>query len=355
MIDFSKIPRDDNESSSGESDRKEASASPIDFSSLKYKKKTPEDKKPSSTPFKKDTSCPQESNLQDRTPEAKKMYEEAVSYAEKIFQSGPATKINVNGIIDIVRKFIDFIGSGAQEFLDFVFSKNSWGVHYLSLKSVNGCVFALEVGLWMGFKKEELSTLGVASFLHDIGLRAYLDRLTQSDRLEAAECEAIKQHTLEGVEILQKIKKDIDPSILEIIGQTYERIDGSGYPKGIKGDDINTLAQVIGLADVYETLTHDRPYRVHYSPLEAMRIILNSKNSFNPKLVKLFLEKIGLYPRGTMVELNTKEVARVIQHNPSIPLAPRIKVVYDSQRKKLEEPRQIDLSDNPTIYITKCL
>ena len=146
----------------------------------------------------------------------------------------------------------------------------------------------------------------------------------------------------------------MDEKVITVIEQGYERIDGSGYPKGLKGEQIDESAQVIGLVDVYEALTHPRPYRKKYSSLEALKIIVKS-NLFNPKLTKLFLERVGVYPRGFLVELNTKEVAQVIKQNPRMPSSPVVRVVVDLEGKKTQKTRVVDLADGTQVFITKSL
>jgi len=182
----------------------------------------------------------------------------------------------------------------------------------------------------------------------------------QSRKLTISEKQKIQQHPLIASEILKSIQSSLDPSILEIIEQEHERINGSGYPRRLKGEEISEYAQIIGLVDVYEALTHQRPYRGGgFSPSAAMKVIVENKHIFNPKIIKkiikVFLEKIGMYPKGTFVELNTKEAAQVIKQNPKMPYCPVVRVVYDQDGKKIEKSREIDLSKGAKVYIVKSL
>ena len=141
---------------------------------------------------------------------------------------------------------------------------------------------------------------------------------------------------------------------MDIIEQSGEKLNGTG-PRGLKGDAISQAAQIIGLVDTYEALTHSRPYRQKYAPIDALKIILNDKDTFNPKLTKILLERIGIYPKGTFVELSTKETAQVLKQNIKMPSSPVVRIIYDTDGKKVDDGREINLAHESEVYIVKSL
>jgi len=287
---------------------------------------------------------------QERYSKAGKLYLEAAVLANKILRAEP----DLQGIAEVpslVSDLISFMETGEPSLLNFVFSEEVHPVSFLALNSVNVCVLSFEIGSAMKLHKEELAKLGMASFLHTIGMPQEM----KPEQLDDPEEEKIKEHIHNNAAMIKKSALDIDSGILEAIADEHEYMDGSGYPEGKEDEQINRLAQVIGFCDVYEALCHDRTYRKAFSPAESMRIILQNKEKFNARIMKLFLERVGLYPRGAKIELSTKEVATVTRHNPRFLLAPRILVSNDSWGERLEKPKEIDLSTTPTVHVARCL
>ena len=128
-------------------------------------------------------------------------------------------------------------------------------------------------------------------------------------------------------------------------------MDSSGYPRRLQGEQIGVYAQVIGLSDVYEAMTHRRPYRPAFIPYEAMKTILQDRPRFDREVVKALIRRIGIFPAGSAVRLNTKEIAVVTAHNPRSPLRPVVNIIFDAQGRRQEGPKRLDLAQNFVIYI----
>lgn len=229
-------------------------------------------------------------------------------------------------------------------------TKSSTPDNYLYAHLVNVCLLSIRVGLGLGYNKSSLNDLGVCSLLHDVGMVRVLKIAQQPRKLNNAEFDEIKRHPIYAGEIL-KSAKDLSEVALMVVAQEHERIDGSGYPQGLKADDIHEYARIVGLIDVFEALTHWRPYREKMLTYSAMRQILNDKAKFDPRLLKILIEEIGIYPVGSWVELNTNEVGNVIRVNKDFPLHPAINVIFDPTGTRLEEAKTIDLVKHPTLYI----
>ncbi len=348
MINFSDIFGDDKERQ-----RRKKDSAPIDFSSLDshpLKKEFPVEKKetPDISTFKI-----QRANSQEER-EIEELYKRSLSLAEKIFTSEIAVS-DIKELHKLIEILVNFLRTTNQMFFEYIFGRLPSKADFMPLNLVNVCILALELGIELGYSDAELINLGMGAFLHDIGMKQLTDLISQPRHLTNLERQRIHKHPLAGKEQLEFLQVDIEPLVLEIVNQEHERRDGSGYPSGLKENDINEYAQIVGLVDVYEALTHSRPYRNSYPPLEAMKIILRERNLFDARIIKAFLERVGLYPKGTFVELNTKEVAQVLTQNRGMPSCPLIRVVYDYKGKKLDTIKEIDLSKNAKIYILRSL
>lgn len=225
---------------------------------------------------------------------------------------------------------------------------------YLPYHSVNVCILSIEVGLGLGYSKPELIELGISALLHDIGMTEYVHLSNQPRKLTAEEYSQVKEHTVKGLEILKK-NKNLNEKALHVARQHHMRLDGSGYPKELKGEIIDEYARIVGLVDEYETMTHHRAYRDKFLPLEAMQEILKRKKAFERRLIKILIEKIGIYPIGSLVELNTNEIAEVIKLNHSVHLNPvaKVKIIRDADGGKLKQTKVLDMTARSSLYIKK--
>jgi HD-GYP domain-containing protein (c-di-GMP phosphodiesterase class II) len=227
------------------------------------------------------------------------------------------------------------------------------GSEYLYNHPVNTSILAVKLGASLGLEGEKLAQLGLAALLHDIGSVRVSDKiLIKSSALTNTEMGSIKQRPNHSFEILQDFKDD-HPYLAETAVQVYERIDGSGYPMGLQRDEIHEYAQIIGLVDVYEALTHRRPHRKRFQFFAAIKEIIRTyKNNFQRRYLKAFLNNFSVFPLFSYVRLNSGAIGRVIETYPDQPFRPKIKVIYDSQARKLLTDRMISLPDNPLLHIT---
>jgi hypothetical protein len=140
--------------------------------------------------------------------------------------------------------------------------------------------------------------------------------------------------------------------LAECAVQVNERLDGSGYPQGLQGDEINEYAQVIGLVDMYEALVHSRPQREKFHHFKAVKEIIKSgKHLFKRKHLKALLNIFSIFPLHSYVRLNSDAVCKVVKTYPDQPMRPRIQIVFDSQQKRVLTERIINLPDDPLLYI----
>ncbi|HNQ50594.1 MAG TPA: HD domain-containing phosphohydrolase [Candidatus Omnitrophota bacterium] len=226
---------------------------------------------------------------------------------------------------------------------------------YIYCHAVNVAFMSVELGRGMNYTPARLTELFCAAFMHDIGIMPFIDLVRKPGVLAPEEYARIKEHPLKGLEILNQLGGEFSPGMIEAITQEHERTDGSGYPKGLREGNIGEFAQIVCLADVYEALTHSRPHRKRLSPPKAVNEILDRKNIFSVRALKMLLERIGIFPVGTWVRLNTKETGIVFKHNHGLPLRPAVQVLFAENGAKLLQPKLVDLASNLLISIEECL
>lgn len=214
-------------------------------------------------------------------------------------------------------------------------------------------IFSLKIGIAMEYDNERLLNLAMVAFLHDIGMyKISSEILNKEGRLSEEELKEIQRHPEIGAEILSGLGEEYK-WLAPISLQVHERADGSGYPRGLKDEEIHEYAYIVGLVDTYSAMIKDRPYRDRIEKNKAMRsIIVSSKGRFPVKILKVFLNEISFFPINSFVKLNDYSVGRVITTNPAFPLKPTVEILYDSMGNRLKGTRIVDLSKDPLLYIT---
>jgi len=140
--------------------------------------------------------------------------------------------------------------------------------------------------------------------------------------------------------------------LAESAAQVYERIDGTGYPRALKGDEIHEYAQIIGLLDMYEALIHSRPYREKLNYFTAVKEIIDTcKNRFQRKHLKSLLSIFTAFPIYSYVRLNSNAIGKVMETYPEQPMRPKLQIIFDSQNRQVLTERIVALSDNPFLNI----
>jgi HD-GYP domain-containing protein (c-di-GMP phosphodiesterase class II) len=223
---------------------------------------------------------------------------------------------------------------------------------YTFTHNINVATLCLIIGQSMGLPPEDLFDLGLGGLLHDMGkLKVSLSILNKDGKLTDAEFTEMKRHPTYGYEILCR-SKDIPERARMVALSHHEKFQGKGYPKGLKGDAIPLFARICSIADVYDALTTDRPYRVAMAPHEAMKIVTSGIDTqFDPKILSVFLHKMSLYPSGSLVLLNDGSVGLVLKANPKTVLRPTIKLLKTAQGERVKTRTEIDLMKTSNLYI----
>lgn len=220
--------------------------------------------------------------------------------------------------------------------------------------SMNVCVLAISFGRHLNLRYEELITLGLCGMLHDIGkMRIPSDLLKKPEVSHPGERELLRAHTVFGYNILLSTS-GISKVVAEVARNHHERLDGKGFPRGLTKDQISPFTRMISIVDKYDSITTDRPHRQGKTHLEAINALIDaSATEIDERLVSRFIQCIGIYPAGSIIETHNGEIGIVIEVNQQKKLRPKIVLILNKE-KKFQSKRVIDLAgplydtpDNP--------
>ncbi len=213
---------------------------------------------------------------------------------------------------------------------------------------VRSAVWAGVFGRHIGLDKKEMNVLVSACLLKDVGkvkLPEKLLLIPEADRTAEQQAE-YKKFIDYSVETL-RATPGVPAEIIHVVRNHCERFDGSGYPQGLLGDKIPFLAKVAGIVTVYDAVTNPRNSKYPLAPSKAMAKLYDMRNiEFQEELVVQFIQALGIYPTGTLIELNTGEVAVVVEQTFARRLKPKVAVVIDKDKNKLKEPTILDLFED---------
>lgn len=220
--------------------------------------------------------------------------------------------------------------------------------------SVNVCIYAIMLGFGFNYSRKQLIELGMTALLHDIGMIFIPKKIVKSEgKLTANELKIIRKHPYYTYKTLQTLGEKYS-WIAEIAYQVHERENGRGYPRDLKGDQIHDYAKIIGIADVYEAVTHTRPQRKGYMPHEAVKLILGTqKGNFSNVTKRMLLKKLSCFPLNSYVKLNSKVTGKVVKTNENSPLRPTLEILLDSRGRRLPKKKILSLEATPLVYIVE--
>ena len=209
-------------------------------------------------------------------------------------------------------------------------------------------IYMITFGRFLQLPREQLDLLGMVGLLQDVGMTAVPEELVSKKApLSKAELMVCRSHVASSLTILQGTP-GLPPDLPGIAAMHHERYDGSGYPKGLKNLEIGLFGSVAGLVDSFDAMTHTRPYADAKAPSNALNELYNSRNVlFDGPLVEQFVQCIGIFPVGALVELNSGEVGIVIAQNLVRRLLPKVMVVLNAKGIPLNPQLILDLSKEP--------
>lgn len=294
--------------------------------------------------------------IQPDMQKSKELYSKALELIKELLKNSREDKpIELTGLKEVVKEVVDTFVLGDNTLLTLA-ANDYTGDEYPYNHMVNVMMMSIKLGLELEYNKSRLNELGLAAILHDIGMNDFIEMVIEPRALSEEEYSLVKQHPENGAKKLSSLK-DVSEAMVTAIREHHERFKGNGYPNDITNGNISEYGRLIATLDVYEALTHSRNYRQKkYSPHEAIKeLFTNSSSFFDPGILKVFINQIGIYPTGSWLELNTNEIARVITPNVNFPIRPVINVLFSANKKRLEEPRLINLAKQFNIYIKRPL
>lgn len=224
--------------------------------------------------------------------------------------------------------------------------------------SVNVCVLSVMTGVGLGYDEGKLRELALGALMHDIGkMLVPPEILNKPTRFSGEEMDIMKSHAGLGYETLRNKHRLTIPLLsAHVAFQHHEKFDGSGYPRGLKGGEIQEYARIVAIADVYDAMISDRPYRRGMFPHEAYEFMMASSGThFDPKILQVFFRNVAIYPLGSVVQLSSGEFGVVVKVSPELQTRPTVKLIAGSDGKALPEKKEIDLSGHLTTYVQRVL
>jgi len=287
----------------------------------------------------------------NKIEEAFKAYNYYVKLKEDNTHSGKvenAEYLYLNKIKDLADDLILYLSDKHQIQIQFMDLKRR--DDYLLKHSLNVAIYSILLGFKMNLPKDKIQILGIGALLSDIGMNNVNGRITlKKDKLSKKDKSEVMKHPVWGYKFLKE-NHLISPMTRAVVLQHHERLDGSGYPRGLEGDKILDLAQIVAIADTFDALTSDRPYRKALLPKYALDYITSKTGVIaTTDIIKKFTEIIVPYPNGTIIKLNDDRFAIVDQQNKGYPLRPKIDLITLVNGKIQKRPIDLLKENNLTI------
>ena len=284
-----------------------------------------------------------------------KVYKLACQEVEKVHEAIKGNKnFPMDGLNSALKEIMELMQRSSNIFL-FLYGLDE-GKNFLVAHSVNVTFYALLIGMALKFNQNKLRKLGMGTLLIDSGmLKMPTYIINKQSNLTEQEYNMIKTHPLHGYRILKQLGK-IEDDVAIVTLQHHEQYDGRGYPRGLKGNQIDEFGRIAAIADSYESQISNRSYRSKQFFYHAMRNMLSTGVSrFDPVMMRVFLSRMSVYPIGSIVELNDGSIGLVVGSVPQKPLRPIVKVIFDDKKKRIEKTIMINLLEKTSLYIVKAL
>ncbi|MFS0780307.1 HD-GYP domain-containing protein [Bacillus sp. 1P06AnD] len=300
--------------------------------------------------------------IQPRNTVSDKVRSESIRTIEKVFQEVGAQNTNLNSsfVIEKAAKKLNAIISNVlteiKQNTNLLTILSDMYIHdsYIFIHSFNVTLYSLAIGLQLKLNQKQLETLGLGAILHDVGkTKIPADILLKPGRLTEDEYEEIKKHAEHGFQMLKEAGT-VSLLVAHCAFQHHERLNGSGYPRGLMGTDIHDYGKIIAVADVFDAVTSNRVYRKAMLPHEGLEILYSGSGTmFDQEIVEAFRRAVAIYPVGLTVVLNDGRVGVVCKQNTGISDRPVVRIIEENHHP-VGEPYEIDLLKKMDLVIVDC-
>lgn len=287
--------------------------------------------------------------------EAKKLYYSLVNFALESFKKfKEENQLNISRMSERIKLLIDMIKSSRDAILrypEFTYPSEN----YMYVHSVNTAILALAIGDLMKLPPHRMIELGLAAFLHDIGMIKLPDAVyLKEEALTDKEYQIVQAHTTLGYKILKSVS--VAEEIALAADEHHERIDGSGYPKSLSGEKISLYSRIVAVVCSYDAITSRRMFKSPFDAHAAVMELLKERNTkYDEKVIRSLIYCVSAYPLGSMVLLSDETIGRVTKTNPESPRFPFVQILIDKEGKRIDEPVLIKTTEDEGITIQRCL
>ena len=286
------------------------------------------------------------------------LYEKSINDLDNIFtivrNNEPVSSEDIDSIVTVM---LSLLNSKPEELRLLTITPHKTK-NILAQSSLNTMILAMLIGIQMKMISHKLLHLSVAALLHDIGMTKIPESLlSKKGELTQQELLTIKSHTILSYKLITKTFK-YPEEVGRIAMFHHERWDGKGYPKGLKGNEIPLASRILSIADAFEAMVRERPYRDSMIGYKAIKEILkDNSRRFDSVIIKLFIKSMGLYPVGSIVILNNGTIGRVKSIHQESPLRPVVEMIMTPEGRIIKENnrKEIDLFADKTVFIVRAI
>jgi len=265
--------------------------------------------------------------------------------------------VEARSIDNITGRLLQSVREQRNSFIGYILGGEIKG-HEMAKSLVNTAILSALIAMELKLPNHKVMQIVTGALLHDVGmLRMPKEIVEKKGGLSAAEHQRIQSHPLYTYKIVNKellYPEDVGLIVL----QHHERWDGEGYPRHLSGTAIDIGARIVSVADAFEAMVSQKPYRNSMMGYQAMKNLLSDNlRRFDPDVIKAFIQTMGIYPIGSIILLNNGAMARVVNVQGTAPLRPKIKILIDEFGKvfKQDEGDEIDLLVEKSLFIAKAV
>ncbi|MBN2659104.1 MAG: HD-GYP domain-containing protein [Spirochaetales bacterium] len=293
----------------------------------------------------------------DANSDSVNFYKSAVSFLSDIFERiSKKETFNTTSIDTLAELIIKYVDEQRNETISLIICSSAGSGYAKS--SLNCAILSAVIGSYLKIDETKLQNLVIGSILHDCGmLRVSRNIRDKESQLDEKELKVLRTHTLYSYQVMAK-ELYYPEEVAQIALQHHERWNGTGYPQGLKENQISLEARIVSVADAFEAMVSERPYRNSMTGYFAMKNILSDNSRrFDPSVVKAFISSMGIYPIGSIVLLSDSSIGRVISIHGNTPLRPELMLLIDADGTEYKDGSGlvVDLLQETNLFILKAL